>query len=104
VRGHVILKVDPSGPEKLELIILTLTNRLTALTEKLIYTEAGSMVPEDHRQHVKYGLANIRQFQVSHTNNVTTTECFTDLGKLNLLLGSRNLHVCPAASQNDGQF
>ena len=22
------------------------------------------MVPEDHRHHVKYGLANIRQFQV----------------------------------------
>jgi len=35
------------------------SHRLTSLTEKLIYTEAGSMVPEDHRHHVKYGLANI---------------------------------------------
>ena len=40
-------------------------HQLTALTEKLLYTEAGSRAAtENDTDSIKYGLVNIRQFQI----------------------------------------
>ena len=59
-------------------------HQLTALTEKLLYTEVGSRVAtETDVDAVKYGLVNVRQFQIYQgLVSKEVSNCGTRLGTL----------------------
>ena len=51
--------------ENLSAVTAEKAHQLTALIEKLLYTEAGSRAAsEEDAEAIKYGLVNIRQFQI----------------------------------------